>query len=49
MKFEKTSEREEKVAAHIVDAAYSVHKTLGPGLLELYYNLSVLVPSWQFK
>ncbi len=44
LKFEETSEREEKVAAEIVDAAYSVHKVLGPGLLELFCNLSAFVP-----
>jgi GxxExxY protein len=37
--FEKTSEREEMVAAKIVDAAYSVHKALGPGLLERVYEV----------
>ena len=39
MEFEKTSEREEMVAAKIVDAAYSVHKALGPGLLEKVYEV----------
>ncbi len=39
MEFEKTSEREEAVAAKIVDAAYSVHKALGPGLLEKVYEV----------
>ena len=39
MKFEKTSEREEKVATEIVDAVYSVHKALGPGLLERIYEV----------
>lgn len=39
MEFEKTSEREEMVAAKIVDAAYSVHKKLGPGLLEKIYEV----------
>ena len=39
MEFEKTSEREEMVAAKIVDAAYSVHKALGPGLLEKIYEV----------
>lgn len=38
MEFEKTSEREEAIAANIVDAAYSVHKALGPGLLEKIYE-----------
>ncbi len=39
MKFDEISEREEKVAAEIVDAAYSVHKALGPGLLEKVYEV----------
>jgi len=39
VEFEKTSEREEMVAAKIVDAAYSVHKALGPGLLEKIYEV----------
>jgi GxxExxY protein len=39
MEFEKTSEREEVVAAQIVDAAYTVHKALGPGLLEKIYEV----------
>ena len=38
MEFEKTSEKEEEVAAKIVDAAYTVHKVLGPGLLEKIYE-----------
>jgi len=39
MKFEKTSEKEEEVATKIVDAAYAVHKALGPGLLEKIYEV----------
>jgi GxxExxY protein len=39
MEFEKTSEKEEIVATEIVDAAYSVHKALGPGLLEKIYEV----------
>ena len=39
MEFEKTSEREETIAAKIVDAAYFVHKALGPGLLEKVYEV----------
>ena len=39
MKFEKISEKEEMVATKIVDAAYSVHKALGPGLLERIYEV----------
>lgn len=38
MEFEKTSEKEEMVATGIVDAAYTIHKTLGPGLLEKIYE-----------
>jgi len=38
MKFEKTSKKEEAVAEKIVDAAYTVHKALGPGLLEKVYE-----------
>jgi len=39
VRFEKISEKEERVATKIVDAAYSVHKTLGPGLLERIYEV----------
>jgi len=39
VKFEKISEKEEMVATKIVDAAYSVHKALGPGLLERIYEV----------
>jgi len=39
MEFEKTSEREEVIAAEIVDAAYTVHKALGHGLLEKIYEV----------
>ena len=39
MKFEKTSDVEEEVATKIVDAAYAVHKALGPGLLEMVYEV----------
>ena len=39
MKFKKTSEREETVATKTVDVAYSVHKALGPGLLERVYEV----------
>jgi len=39
MEFQETSEREEAVATEIVDAAYSVHKALGPGLLEKIYEV----------
>ena len=39
MEFKKTTEAEEAIATKIVDAAYSVHKTLGPGLLEKVYEV----------
>ena len=35
---ETTSEEIERVAAQIVDAAFKVHTTLGPGLLESVYE-----------
>ena len=38
MEFEKTSERQEYIAKQIVDSAYTVHKKLGPGLLEKIYE-----------
>jgi GxxExxY protein len=33
------SKREESIAGKIVDAAYTVHKILGPGLLEKVYEV----------
>jgi hypothetical protein len=36
--FRPLSDREEYVAEKIVDAAYRVHKALGPGLLERVYR-----------
>jgi len=39
MKFKPLSEREEYIAKQIVDAAYTVHKNLGPGLLEKVYEV----------
>jgi GxxExxY protein len=39
MDFHKLPESEEAIAKKIVDAAYTVHKTLGPGLLEKVYEL----------
>jgi GxxExxY protein len=39
VKFEKTSEKEESVAKQVVEAAYAVHKALGPGLLEKIYEV----------
>ena len=32
----------EKVATGIVDSAYNVHKTLGPGLLESAYQAALI-------
>lgn len=39
MQFEPLSDREEEIAGKIVDAAYAVHKALGPGLLEKVYEV----------
>ena len=39
MKFRPLSDREEYIARQIVDAAYSVHQKLGPGLLEKVYEV----------
>ncbi len=39
MAFCSLSEKEECVAKKIVDAAFVVHKTLGPGLLEKVYEV----------
>jgi len=33
------SEKEEDIAKRLVDAAYTVHKKLGPGLLEKVYEV----------
>lgn len=41
MNFIKLSEREEFLAQRIVNAAYIVHKELGPGLLERIYETCV--------
>ncbi|HEX3043851.1 MAG TPA: GxxExxY protein [Bacillota bacterium] len=38
MNFKPLSEEEESIAAKIVDAAYTVPKNLGPGLLEKVYE-----------
>ncbi|MEA3492851.1 MAG: GxxExxY protein [Candidatus Margulisiibacteriota bacterium] len=37
--FEPISLREELIAKEIVNAAYKVHKNLGPGLLESVYEV----------
>jgi hypothetical protein len=39
MRFDPLSEREESIAKKIVDAAYAVHKSLGPGLIEKIYEV----------
>jgi len=39
MKFKPLSKRAEFIAEKIVDAAYTVHKILGPGLLERVYEV----------
>lgn len=37
--YEKISIEEEKIGKEIVDAAYTIHKELGPGLLEKVYEV----------
>jgi GxxExxY protein len=39
MSYAPVSQREEAVARHIVNAAYMVHKRIGPGLLERVYEV----------
>jgi GxxExxY protein len=39
VEFKETTEQEEAIATQIVDAAYAVHKVLGPGLLEKIYEV----------
>lgn len=39
MSFKSLSEKEESTAKKIVDATYTVHKKLGPGLLEKIYEV----------
>ena len=39
MKFKLLSKREESIAEKIVNAAFAVHKALGPGLLERVYEV----------
>lgn len=39
MNFESLSKKEEAIAKKIVDAAYTVHRKLGPGLLEKVYEI----------
>ena len=38
-RFSRIDERTEQIAKMIVDAAYTVHKNLGPGLLEKVYEI----------
>ena len=37
--FEKIPEETERIAKQVVDAAFAVHKALGPGLLESVYEV----------
>lgn len=39
MKYTDLSERHEQIGAAIVNAAYKIHKELGPGLLEKVYEV----------
>ena len=39
MKFKLLSKREESIAEKIVDAAFTIYKVLGPGLLERVYEV----------
>lgn len=39
MEYSPLSKREEEIAKLIVDSAYTVHKNLGPGLLERVYEV----------
>ena len=41
-KFQKLSEQEEAIGKAIVSAAYKVHSTLGPGLLEKVYEVCLV-------
>jgi len=43
MKFKALSKREESIAEKIVDAVYTVHKILGPGLLERVYEVCIII------
>ncbi len=43
METRKLSEREEFLAKQIVDAAFIVHKNLGPGLFERVYEVCFLI------
>ena len=39
MKYKSLSKKEESIAKKNVDAAYTAHKILGPGLLEKVYEI----------
>ena len=39
MNYKSLSKEEESIAKKVVDAAYTVHKILGPGLLEKVYEV----------
>ncbi|MBW2590439.1 MAG: GxxExxY protein [Deltaproteobacteria bacterium] len=39
MNYNSLSKKEESIAKKVVDAAYTVHKILGPGLLEKVYEV----------
>ncbi len=39
MKYKSIDTETENIAKHVVDAAYKVHKSLGPGLLEKVYEI----------
>ena len=39
MNLKPLSDKEEKIAKKVVDSAYTVHKELGPGLLEKIYEI----------
>jgi GxxExxY protein len=41
--YAKLSEQEEYLAKQIVDIAFKIHKTLGPGLLESVYSKCFLL------
>lgn len=42
MNYAPISEKEERIARAIVDAAYAVHSALGPGLLENVYEVDFI-------
>jgi GxxExxY protein len=42
MAFEKIDPEIDKIASQIVDAAYKIHKVLGPGLLENAYEMCLV-------